>query len=678
MPTIQQLSPHVADLIAAGEVVERPASAVKELIENAIDASASAVVVEIAAGGRGSIRITDNGCGIAPEELPTAFLRHATSKLHTPQDLAAIGTLGFRGEALAAIAAVSRVEVVSRQRDAEAGAGLTLEAGVPGKVETAGCPVGTTIVVRDLFYNTPARQKFLKSDSAEASAVASVVGQIALSHPELSLRYIRDGKEELYTPGDGKLLSAIYAVRGRDFAKTLQEVSGGGDGVMVRGYVTEPLAGRGSRGMQTFFCCGRLIKSSLLTAALEEAYANRQMKGKFPGCVLHIDLPLYEVDVNVHPAKTVVKFAKEREVFSAVHHVVRDALDAAGRPEKASPPPAMPTNARGDFYQTMDAATFREKASAGNLARRESRGPVSLAPAARSTGSGSELAGRIAMRDGAAPRFNGQPVVSREALTPVSSAFSRKSDEELVIPIPVKENPLSENTHLQIKKSREEKSEASRWDAPQRETPRQEQTQQEPPRQESLLPEEPVPWRYAGEIFHTYILAEAGEELYLIDKHAAHERLNFDRLKSQDRPVMRQTLMTSLAVELPGEQYAVLLENLPVLERLGFEAEDFGTGCLMVRAIPDNLDTGAVGETLESLAQTLLETATLDPNAARDALYHTMACKSAIKGGWTSDPSELQILIDAVQSGKIQFCPHGRPVAVKVTKHQLEKMFKRA
>ena len=324
MPHIQQLSPHVADLIAAGEVVERPASVVKELIENAIDAGASAVVAELQNGGMSLIRVTDDGCGVAPGELPTAFLRHATSKMRSAGDLAAIGTLGFRGEALAAISAVSRLDVFTRQKGAPQGASLRLEGGVPGPVEPAGCPEGSTFAVRDLFFNTPARLKFMKSDSAEGSAAAGLIAQIALSHPEVSIRFLRDGKEELHTPGDGKLLSAVYAVRGRDFALGLREVEGGGENVTVRGYVTEPLAGRGSRAMQTFFCCGRVIKSALLTAALEEAYANRQMKGRFPGCVLHIDLPLHMVDVNVHPAKTVVKFVNERAVFSAVHHTVKD------------------------------------------------------------------------------------------------------------------------------------------------------------------------------------------------------------------------------------------------------------------------------------------------------------------------------------------------------------------
>ncbi len=675
MPHIQQLDPHVADLIAAGEVVERPASVVKELVENAMDAGASAVVVEIQSGGMSLIRVTDNGCGIAPGEMPTAFLRHATSKLREAGDLAAIGTLGFRGEALAAISAVSRLDVLSRQRGAELGASLSLEGGVPGPVEDAGCPEGTTMMVRELFYNTPARLKFMKSDSAEAAAVGAMIGQIALSHPEVSIRYLRDGKEDLHTPGDGKLLSAIYAVRGRDFALNLTEVEGGGEGVRVRGFVTDPLAGRGTRAMQAFFCCGRMIKSALLTAALEEAYANRQMKGKFPGCVLHIDLPLHEVDVNVHPAKTVVKFVHERAVFSAVHHTVKDALDGGrpaggqqaagtagrmpagrtdgvpqagqmaglpktgqqaagtvvrmppGHPDNApqtgrgkdAPMPALSPAPRGDFFQSMDAKAFRERAAAPR------------------TGGGE----RLLLRDGA------RPISSRER--PLHPAALSERAGFFAVPKP-----------------------------PPQEPPPAPEPEAVPPTQATLNGGAPAPWRFAGEVFHTYILAEDGDDLWLIDKHAAHERINFDRMKANAEPIMRQQLLSCAAVDLPQEQYAALLEHLPLLEEFGFEAEDFGSGCLAVRAIPSDLETGQIRETLEMLADKLLTGAGADPAAARDAMLHTMACKASIKGGWRSDPSELQALIGRVQSGEVQFCPHGRPVKVKLTKYEIEKMFKRA
>ena len=304
MAHIQCLPSHVADLIAAGEVVERPASVAKELLENAIDAGATAIVVELERGGLTYLRITDNGCGIAPQELPTAFLRHATSKLRTAEDLAAIGTLGFRGEALAAISAVSRVDVFSRRKGVPTGAVLHLEGGVPGEVTEAGCPEGTTICVRDIFYNTPARMKFMKKDSAEGAAVGGIVQHLALSHPDISFKLIRDGAEVLHTPGDGKLLSAIYAAMGRDFALGLLDVKGCGGAVEVRGFVTKPLNGHGARGRQVFFVNGRFVKSQLLQAALEEAYRNRLLKGKFPGCVLHITLPADQVDVNVHPAKT--------------------------------------------------------------------------------------------------------------------------------------------------------------------------------------------------------------------------------------------------------------------------------------------------------------------------------------------------------------------------------------
>ena len=630
MPPIRQLSPHVADLIAAGEVVERPASVVKELIENAIDAGAAAVVVELQNGGMSLIRVTDNGCGIPPDELPTAFLRHATSKLREAGDLAAIGTLGFRGEALAAISAVSRLDVFTRRKGAQLGASLHLEGGVPGPVEEAGCPEGSTFAIRDLFYNTPARLKFMKSDSAEASAAAALIAQIALSHPEVSIRYLRDGKEELHTPGDGKLLSAIYAARGRDFALRLTEVNGGGEGISVHGYVTEPLAGRGNRAMQTFFCCGRIIRSALLTTALEEAYANRQMKGKYPGCVLHIDLPPNQVDVNVHPAKTVVKFVNERALFSAVHHTVRDALDGASDPPApaAPPPPPKPAAApvsaasqpRSGFFQTMDAKTFREKA------------------APRPTGiriTGSEQGGGLVLHDSVQLPPRRQP-------EPVPPASARPS------PPPVPPSP------------------------PERRRP-----EPQPPEQ-LALEDAPAPWRFAGEVLHTYIIAEDGSDVWLIDKHAAHERMNFDRLKANAAPVMRQQLLAPQAVDLPGEQYAVLLENLALLEEFGFEAEDFGSGCLMVRGIPSDLDAGQVRETLEELGERLLTAGSADPAAARDAMLHTMACKAAIKGGWTSDPEELKVLIAKVQSGEIQYCPHGRPIKVKLSKYEIEKMFKRA
>ena len=640
MPDIQCLPRHVADLIAAGEVVERPASVAKELLENALDAGATAIVAEVQRGGLTYLRITDNGCGIAPQQLPTAFLRHATSKLRTAADLAAIGTLGFRGEALAAISAVSRVDIFTRQTGAQTGASLHLEGGVPGQVEETGCPEGTTICVRDLFYNTPARMKFMKKDSAEGAAVSGIVQHLALSHPEVSFKLLRDGAEVLHTPGDGQLLSAVYAAMGRDFAMGLQEVRGCGGDVQVSGYVTRPLNGHGTRGRQLFFVNGRFVKSQLLSAALEEAYRNRLLKGKFPGCVLHLTLPEDRVDVNVHPAKTVVKFVSDKTAFDAVYSTPLDALDAAARPKA-------PEKEEKPFYRTMTAQEFRqqqkpepEKRPLGSYTARPAA-PVSR-PAAQPE---ERPAQTMAVRDVApepgkaftAP--TARPGVSYH-ITPPSPASAAEPQE----PAPVREEPpVQETVSL--------------------------------PEQVTLEPPHEAPWRIAGEVLRTYIICEDEQEnVWLIDKHAAHERVRFDALKAATEPIMSQTLLEPMAVELSPEDCAAVLEQLPLLERYGFRCEDFG-GAVLVRGVPAGVDdpTGALEELAEDLR---LNRA--DPDAARDSLLQTMACKSAIKAGMHTDPAELRRLVDRVQSGEIQYCPHGRPVAVKLSKYQVEKMFKRA
>ena len=631
MPDIQCLPRHVADLIAAGEVVERPASVAKELLENALDAGATAIVAEVQHGGLTYLRITDNGCGIAPQQLPTAFLRHATSKLRTAADLAAIGTLGFRGEALAAISAVSRVDIFTRQTGAPAGASLHLEGGVPGQVEETGCPEGTTICVRDLFYNTPARMKFMKKDSAEGAAVSGIVQHLALSHPEVSFKLLRDGAEVLHTPGDGKLLSAVYAAMGRDFAMGLQEVRGCGGDVQVSGYVTRPLNGHGTRGRQLFFVNGRFVKSQLLSAALEEAYRNRLLKGKFPGCVLHLTLPEDRVDVNVHPAKTVVKFVSDKTAFDAVYYTVMDALDAAARPKA-------PEKEEKPFYRTMTAQEFRqqqkpepEKRPLGSYTVRPAA-PVSR-PAAQPE---ERPAQTMAVRD-----------VAPEAGKPFTAPTGRPGVSYHITPPAPKPEPVREPVQETVSLP--------------------EQVTMEPPRE--------APWRIAGEVLRTYIICEDEQEnVWLIDKHAAHERVRFDALKAATEPIMSQILLEPLAVELSPEDCAAVLEQLPLLERYGFRCEDFG-GAVLVRGVPAGVDdpTGALEELAEDLR---LNRA--DPDAARDSLLQTMACKSAIKAGMHTDPAELRRLVDRVQSGEIQYCPHGRPVAVRLSKYQVEKMFKRA
>ena len=630
MPDIQCLPRHVADLIAAGEVVERPASVAKELLENALDAGATAIVAEVQRGGLTYLRITDNGCGIAPQQLPTAFLRHATSKLRTAADLAAIGTLGFRGEALAAISAVSRVDIFTRQTGAPAGASLHLEGGVPGQVEETGCPEGTTICVRDLFYNTPARMKFMKKDSAEGAAVSGIVQHLALSHPEVSFKLLRDGAEVLHTPGDGQLLSAVYAAMGRDFALGLEEVRGCGGDVQVAGYVTRPLNGHGTRGRQLFFVNGRFVKSQLLSAALEEAYRNRLLKGKFPGCVLHLTLPEDRVDVNVHPAKTVVKFVSDKTAFDAVYYTVMDALDAAARPKA-------PEKEEKPFYRTMTAQEFRqqkpqpEKRPLGSYTARPA------APVSRTAAQPEERpAQTMAVRD-----------VAPEAGKPFTAPAGRPGVSYHITPPAPKPEPVREPVQETVSLP--------------------EQVTMEPPRE--------APWRIAGEVLRTYIICEDEQEnVWLIDKHAAHERVRFDALKAATEPIMSQTLLEPMAVELSPEDCAAVLEQLPLLERYGFRCEDFG-GAVLVRGVPAGVDdpTGAREELAEDLR---LNRA--DPDTARDSLLQTMACKSAIKAGMHTDPAELRRLVDRVQSGEIQYCPHGRPVAVRLSKYQVEKMFKRA
>ena len=649
MPHIRQLESHVADLIAAGEVVERPASVVKELVENAIDAGCSAVAVEIRRGGMGLIRVTDNGCGIAPEELPTAFLRHATSKLRTPEDLGCIGTLGFRGEALAAISAVSRVEVLTRQRGAARGAALRLEGGVPDAVEEAGAPEGTTVSVRDLFCNTPARLKFMRKDSAETAAVAGLMQHLALSHPSISFKFIKDGTESLHTPGDGKLSSAVYAALGRDFARGLVSVEGHGGETAVSGFVTAPLQGRGSRSMQVFFVNGRFIKSQLLTAALEEGYRNQIMKGRFPGCVLAVTLPAPAVDVNVHPAKTQVKFAREREVFDAVYHTVLDGLSNQNPPVPVPAPETPAVNPRRDFFQTMDAGAYRKEgrppasAPKGGTPR-PSWNTEWQAPAKLSDSQG-EVAYRV---KSPSPSAQG----SAAAPPPAASGSSLREGQFRAEPAPRSGRLFP---------------------------PAIPAAGQKPPLpgQQAIEPQRESPWRIAGEVLHTYIVCESEDGcVYLIDKHAAHERINLDRLKAAQTPPMRLTLLQPTAAELSREDGALLLENLPLLDQLGFACEDFGGGAVLVREVPADIGAEDVSATLEELAENLRTGRS--PEERRENLLHTMACKAAMKGGWTSDPAELRVLVEKVQRGEVRYCPHGRPVAVKLTKYELEKMFKRA
>ena len=621
MGKIQQLSPHVANLIAAGEVVERPASVAKELLENAVDAGATQVTVEIRDGGMTFLRVTDNGCGMAPEDAKTAFLRHATSKLRTAEDLAAIGTMGFRGEALAAIASVSRIDLLTKTADSLAGTSLALEAGVITEATEAGCPDGTTIIVRDLFFNTPARMKFMKSDSVEGGKVSAAVQLQALAHPEVSFRFLRDGKEVLSTPGTGRLEDAVYCVYGRD-SGAMVKLESHWEGYNLSGYVSKPTNARPSRNLQTFFVNDRPVKSRLLIAALEEAYRNQIMQGKFPACVLHLKLPANAVDVNVHPAKTEVKFLNEKAVFDCVHYGVLGALNkTADRPQMQFKQPAQPVSApaakagpapkQNSFFQTMTPAEFKTFSAV----------------------------------------IQDAPKPSEKAVFSTVAAIERSAGQVLRQQVQTPKAPIAPVIH-------------------------------EPPVQEEQvampMPQE-TPWQLIGELYDAYVLVQQGDDAFLIDKHAAHERILFDKLKENQEAISAQALLAPIPCRLSADAIAILLDNRELLNTLGFEIDEFGDNAVLLRQIPMDLSPEVAAEALETLSVDLLNGRREKKTNVRDEMLHTVACKAAIKAGWHTDKKELLALVSQVMAREdLKYCPHGRPICISLSKKQLEKQFKRA
>lgn len=667
MPKIHCLERHVANLIAAGEVVERPASVVKELTENAIDAGATAVAVEIQRGGMGYIRVTDNGCGMEPEDAETAFLRHATSKIQNAFDLEAIGTLGFRGEALAAIAAVARVELMTRTADREFGTGLTLEGGKVVEREVVGCPEGTTMIVRNLFYNTPARLKFMKRDVAEGAAVYAVVQHVALSHPEVSFRFVREGKEELLTPGDGDLRSAVYAVLGREVALGMLPCKRKDEELSVEGFISRPTCCRGNRSGQHFFVNGRYVKSRTMSAALEQAYQNQKMVGKFPGCVLRVACKLNAVDVNVHPAKTEVKFTSERKLFDAVYYAVKETLEAEqGHPQAELKPKAPPkqdqVTPNQTFFRTMTAEEYRRTGQVLH-SKRQSPAPPREDPF------------ETAMRQRRQEVRPSELVRIPEAVEPivVSAVEDRALVEQPVDncvekSVETVENPLYNPGVSQVEPVQTRKPEPIRLG----------QTPAPAPAEQPEETPDTAAWRLAGELFDTYVIVEQGDTAYLIDKHAAHERMNFDRMRAADWKPMSQLLLTPQVLHLAPEECGVLLEQMGLLEQFGFAVEPFGGDEVLVREAPNDLSADQIEPALEEIASKLLLTGTADPAAVRDEVLHTMACKAAIKGGWKNDRAELEVVARAVMSGQVKYCPHGRPVAIELSRKQLEKQFKRS
>ncbi len=644
MPKIIQLDPHIANLIAAGEVVERPASVVKELTENSVDAGASQITVEIRDGGMTFLRVTDNGCGMTPEDAQTAFLRHATSKLRSADDLATITTMGFRGEALAAIASVSRIDLLTKTPGAMCGTSLHLEGGTITDNCEAGCPDGTTIIIRDLFYNTPARMKFMKADTVEGGRIASVVQQQALAHPNVAFRFLRDGKEVLSTPGNGGLEAAVYCVYGRDGGKMVK-VDSSWDGYHLTGYVSKPTDARPSRNLQTFFVNDRPVKSKLLIAALEEAYRNQMMVGKFPACVLHLNIPVNAVDVNVHPAKTEVKFLNEKAVFDCVHYGVLGALNKTpDRPElqfktsapKSTAPPASPekkpavappsSSKQESFFRTMTPQEFK----AFSAAVKEAPQPDPRNAIAAAAAIPKASAPAVNQRNAALPQKPTQLPPLPEAPKPAVPA-----------PIP----PV----------------------------------QQLPPMEQETLPMPELPqWRLVGELYRTYVIVEQGEDAFLIDKHAAHERILFDKLKANQEKISAQALLSPVPCRLGPDAAAILVENKPLLEDLGFEIDPFGDNTILLRQIPMDLSPDDASDAVETLASDLLNGRRERVQNIRDELLHTVACKAAIKAGWHTDEKELQVLVAQVMEREdLKYCPHGRPICVSLSKKQLEKQFKR-
>ena len=644
MPKIIRLPKEISDLIAAGEVVERPASVVKELLENSIDAGASKVTIEIKNGGVRYIRVTDDGCGIAREDVRSAFVSHATSKVRTEEDLNAIGTLGFRGEALASAAAVARVEMTTRPHGDPLGTRYCIEGGREVLLDDAGCPEGTTIIVRDLFYNTPARMKFLKKDVTEANAVAGVVDRIALSHPEVSIRFIREDKQALLTPGDGTLSGAIYAVFGREFLENMLEVQYDIDGIGVYGYVSKPIAARPNRSMQFFFLNGRYIRTGTGAAALSEAYKHSIVAGKFPACVLNITVPNNIVDVNVHPAKIEVRFANEKPIFNAIYYGVKNVLE--GDTSRAHPR-TRPTDVRAarEFY---------------TRALEEQPKQASFDPVPKK-------------RDDFFVHTSDPQIVhaaAEEAKTPKNDTMRFSS--------PPAVTGGSDDFSFLAQRAPEKPSAATVPIAPAPQTPAKTAPDISVP-DEAPVPTEQIPeFRVIGEAFRTYILVEVDDTILIIDKHAAHERMLYEQLKSAPEGKTSQLLLTPVAVTLRKDEYDAVLENAELLRESGFAVEDFGAGTVAVTECPVLLDASDAASSIEELAAYLVKNKHELVTEKMDWIYHNTACRAAIKGGDRTDEYELrEFTRKLLSTPQIRTCPHGRPVMIEMTRREMEKSFGR-
>lgn len=698
MGVINVLDKHIAELIAAGEVVERPSSVIKELVENSIDAGAKNVTVEIKHGGTTFMRVADDGCGIYRDDIKKAFLRHATSKVKTANDLDSIATLGFRGEALASISAVSRLQVITKNENEDTGSCYEIEGGGEISLEDAGCPTGTTFVIRDLFYNIPARSKFLKKDVAEGNAVSALMDKIVLSHPEVAFTFIRDGKQVLRTFGDGKLLSAIYSVFGKDFAKGLIPVDYTLDSVSVKGYISKPINARPNRNMQNFFINGRFVKTRTGMAALEEAYKGSIMVGKFPSAVLQLTVPYEIIDVNVHPAKIEVRFINERPVFDAIYHAVKSALQ------------------QGDVRKQV---TFKENTAFNEIkkvnpftnaqavfSKAESKPPVNNVKPAEQKAKAYEPKSYnpfdeldlkdekpkpisiddLKMTDSSDPFeiYSKQAIRKNTELEQKKAEFSKQKfekAEQLILKaaqqednLPKQENPVNEviveekKPYKEVVMTKEEK-------------PQTEIFKDKEDKNDTIteLPKEQTKLRFLGEAFDTYIIVEKNDsEILIIDKHAAHERIIYEKLKANADKQNVQYLLAPVTVTLDKTDYDAAISNLDMFAKCSFDVEDFGNGTLLVRSAPQYLAATEIADCIAEMSG-YIASGKKDIYAEKmDWFYHNVSCRSAIKAGNKSTVQELMDIAWTLEKNpQIKYCPHGRPICIVMTKYEIEKQFGR-
>ena len=694
MAEIHVLDKHTAELIAAGEVVERPASVVKELLENSIDAGASQITVSIESGGVRLIEISDNGTGIEAKYIPTAFIRHATSKIRTEDDLTSIHTLGFRGEALASIASVARVEVLTRTEADECASLYRIEGGEEQPIEPGARGVGTTIRVCDLFFNTPARMKFLKKDSSEGTFVADIVGHLALSHPEVSFKFIREGKLQYVTPGDGQLRSAAYAVLGREFSRDLEEVDNREGVYRVWGLITQPRSCRASRSMQYFYINGRYVRNRTMMAGMEMAFKGTTMQGKFPGGILLLEMPADLVDVNVHPAKTEVRFARENDIFDLVYHAVKLALSQPGTGERRFVFDSEKENDVSNEYENSGnkeenavknnnftglSAVISGQAEPGSLPHPEEKPLRPAAPAASVTPRPTQpsaperdiLPLPVKAPEKAAP-------AAEHTWTTVAASEPLPMNAALHSPEPPQEESVLEPPPFRAASSESQLDIEADIDLP--DVTRDHMAAWEPaPEQLGFdVQDGPEPLRYVGEIFRTYILAERGDEICIIDKHAAHERQLFEKLAAHYGDVPSQLLLEPLVVELSAEEKTALLTNLDLLESAGLEVSDFGGSSVCLRSVPADVEQGSAEDLLVELAAKLAHGSRDALNERTEWVLHSISCRAAIKAGDHTSPQELMALAEKILSGEVPpFCPHGRPCVLKLTRKELEKQFGR-